>query len=108
VVLSARWHLKVLPRVLLTIRWKVSFAEARQVARDLLILGEAVREVREQQGLSVGALAAATGVDEERIAALEDGKLDPDYELLIGLADGIGVRPATFFLRAEELSRDAP
>lgn len=102
-VLSARRYLKRLPRVLFTVRWRVAFAEAGQVARDLLVLGEAVRGVREQQGISVAALAVSTGVDEERIVALEDGRLDPDYELLITLAEGIGVRVSAFVLRAEDL-----
>jgi DNA-binding XRE family transcriptional regulator len=106
VVLSTRWYLKRLPRVLLTIRWRVSFAEAGQAARDSLILGEAVREVREQQGISIPTLAVDTGLDQELIVALEDGKLDPDYELLLRLAEGIGVRVSAFVFHVEGLGGD--
>ena len=77
--------------------------EIRQAEKDLLLLGEAFREIRERHGLSVGALAGATGVDGLRIVALEEGCLDPDYELLLTLAEGIGIRPSVFFLRAQEL-----
>jgi transcriptional regulator with XRE-family HTH domain len=71
----------------------------------LLLLGRAIREVREEQGFSVGELAGATGVARKRIAAVEDGRFDPEYDLLIALAEGIGVRPSAFFVRAEVLCR---
>jgi transcriptional regulator with XRE-family HTH domain len=79
-------------------------ARGRQSEKDLLFLGEAFREFREQHGLSAGELAAATGIDGLRIVALEEGCLDPDYELLLTLAEGIGVRPSVLFLRAQELA----
>jgi len=47
------------------------------------------------------------GVDRACIEALEAGRLDADYELLLTLADGIGVRPSAFFGRAEELGAAA-
>ncbi len=81
---------------------------ADQQQRDLLVLGKAVREVREQHGFAAGDLAAAAGVAPARVTALEDGLLDPDYELLLALAKSMGIRPTAFFVRAEHLgSRDA-
>ncbi len=62
-----------------------------------------MREVREQHGLSAHDLAAASGVDPARVAALEEGRLDPDFELLLTLAKSMGIRPTAFFVRAEEL-----
>jgi transcriptional regulator with XRE-family HTH domain len=74
----------------------------------LILLGRAIREVREQHGLSAHDLAAASGVAPARVAALEDGQLDPDFELLLALAKSMGIRPTALFVRAEELgSRDA-
>lgn len=46
--------------------------EVRQEEKDLLFLGEAFREFREQRGLSAGKLAAATGIDGLWIVALEE------------------------------------
>ncbi|HEY3865339.1 MAG TPA: helix-turn-helix domain-containing protein [Solirubrobacteraceae bacterium] len=69
----------------------------------MLLLGAAFCEVREQRGIGVGELAGVTGVARARIEALEEGRLDADYELLLTLAQGIGVRVSTFFLRADEL-----
>ncbi len=64
--------------------------------------------MREQHGLSAHDLAAASGVAPARVAALEDGQLDPDFELLLALAESMGIRPTALSVRAEELgSRDA-
>ena len=80
---------------------------ADQQQRDLLVLGKAIQEVREQHGLDVADLAAAAGMAPARVAALESGRLDPDFELLLALAKSMGIRPTAFFVRAEELgSRD--
>jgi transcriptional regulator with XRE-family HTH domain len=59
---------------------------------ELLRLAETFRQVREQQRLSVPELAARTGIDVEHISALEAGQLDPTFDVLLALADGMGVR----------------
>ena len=71
--------------------------------RTLLVLGQAVRQVREEQGWKTDELAVATGIAQAQIQALEAGRLDPDYDLLLALAEGLGVRPSALFIRAEEL-----
>ncbi|HEY1833517.1 MAG TPA: helix-turn-helix transcriptional regulator [Solirubrobacteraceae bacterium] len=71
--------------------------------QDLIPLGLAIRELREQRGLQAGDLAAAAGVDLGRLEALEDGRLDPGFQLLLALAQAMGVRTSTIFVRAEEL-----
>jgi ribosome-binding protein aMBF1 (putative translation factor) len=76
-------------------------------SREALVnLGIAVRELREQQGLSAQDLAGAAGVPLARIAAIEDGQFDPDFELLLMLADGMRVRPSASIRRAEELDAE--
>jgi transcriptional regulator with XRE-family HTH domain len=79
---------------------------ARQQRHDLLILGEAVREIRVRRNFSADDLAAASGVSARRLAALEEGRLDVEVDLLFKLARGMGVRPSLFFRRAEELAAD--
>jgi transcriptional regulator with XRE-family HTH domain len=74
-----------------------------QEAEELARLGQAIRELREQRGLSQSELEATVGVGERRIQALEDGRLDPDYVLLVRLAKALGVRPGALLLRAEAL-----
>ena len=47
---------------------------------------------RHQQGVSVADLAARTGIDVSQISDLEAGRFDPTYDVMIALADGMGVR----------------
>jgi transcriptional regulator with XRE-family HTH domain len=77
---------------------------ARQQQQDLLILGQAVRELRMQRQRSIRNLATVSGVSPRRLAALEEGRLDPDLPLLDALARGLGVRRPEIFLRAEQLA----
>ncbi len=74
--------------------------------RHLRNLGEAARQLREQRGSTAAELAAALGVEEGYVRALEAGERDPDYELLFTLARALDVRPATLIGRAEELARE--
>ena len=53
--------------------------------------------------MSIGDLAAATGLAHTVIQSLERGRRNPSYETLLALADGLGVRASSFVIRAEEL-----
>ncbi len=59
---------------------------------ELIRFGEAFRRAREREGVSVADLAARTGIDAQQINALEVGRLDPAFDVMCALADGIGVR----------------
>jgi transcriptional regulator with XRE-family HTH domain len=76
---------------------------SKQQEQHLLVLGQAIGQLRSELGLSTGELAAATGIEQARIQALEAGRFNPDYELLLALAEGLGGRPSAFVIRAEEL-----
>jgi transcriptional regulator with XRE-family HTH domain len=71
---------------------------------ELALLGQTIRELREQRGLKQGELADTVGVAERRVQALEDGRLDPDYVLLVRVAKALHVRPGSLVSRAEELA----
>jgi len=45
-----------------------------------------IRRMREQAGLSQGALAAAVGVSRQTINAIETGRYDPSLTLAVRLA----------------------
>lgn len=70
---------------------------------DLPALGRAVRGRREQLGMSADELAGAVGISRQRIHALETGHLDPTYEVLLALAEGLGIQPSTLVTLAEQL-----
>jgi transcriptional regulator with XRE-family HTH domain len=91
IVISAIWEL-FLPA-----------SEHRDV--DLLVLGRAVRRMREQRGMSADELAGATSIGRERVDALETGRLDPTYELLLTLAEGLDMQPSALMILAEQLKR---
>ena len=75
--------------------------------KGLALLGRAVRELREARQMSQTELAAAVGVEQLRIDALELGRLDPDYVLLVRLAKALGVGPGALVVRAEKLASEA-
>jgi len=62
------------------------------VRADLIRFGQTIRQVREREGVSVADLAARTGIDAQRINAIEAGQIDPALDVMIALAEGIGVR----------------
>ena len=72
--------------------------------QKLNALGRAISQIRHERGMHMEELATASGVGRVSIHMLETGRLDPRYELLLALADGLGVRPSAFVIRAEELA----
>jgi transcriptional regulator with XRE-family HTH domain len=82
-------------------------SESQATPDDLLLLGHAIRETRTERSIGVAELAGAAGVEPSDIRDLEDGRLDPTYDLLLALADGLSVQPSTLVLRAEALREDA-
>lgn len=81
-------------------------SRAEPDGHDLRVLGRAIREAREQRGVSLEALAAASGIARGELAAIEAGRLDPGYRRLRRVAAGLGVRPLALMLRVEELDAD--
>jgi transcriptional regulator with XRE-family HTH domain len=53
--------------------------------------------------MSADELAGATGMSRQRIDALETGHLDPTYEQLLAIADGLGTQPSVLVTVAEQL-----
>jgi transcriptional regulator with XRE-family HTH domain len=58
---------------------------------ELIRFGQKIGQVREREGVSVAELAARSGVDATQINALEAGRFDPPFDVMIALADGVGV-----------------
>jgi transcriptional regulator with XRE-family HTH domain len=83
--------------------WGLFLSESGHRDADLTLLGRAVRRMREQRGMSVEELAGATGTHRKRVEALETGRLNPSYELLLALAEGLGVQPSALVTLAEQL-----
>jgi DNA-binding XRE family transcriptional regulator len=84
---------------------EISLCENPHGAPELSVLGRAVRLTRERRNLSTDELARAIAIPRENIAALESGCLDPTYELLVAIAEGLGTQPSALVLLAEQLGR---
>lgn len=69
-------------------------------------LGQAVRRLREQQSMSAEQLAEATGMTRQRIDLLETGRLDPTYEQLLALADGLGTQLSVLAAFAARIAKE--
>ncbi len=87
----------------------------RKTRKDELLPGPsteafvaAMRAVREERGVSVADAAAGAGVSPGRLASVEAGRREPDYELIVQLADALGVKPVAFVHRAEVLDTTKP
>jgi transcriptional regulator with XRE-family HTH domain len=53
--------------------------------------------------MSAEELARAAGITRKRIDALETGYLDPTYELLLAVAEALGIQPSALVTLAEQL-----
>jgi transcriptional regulator with XRE-family HTH domain len=61
----------------------------------------AMRAMREERGVSLANAATAAGVTPGRLASVEAGRREPDYDLILGVGDALGVRPSEFVHRGE-------
>lgn len=71
--------------------------------RALIAFGRAVRQLREQQGMSVESVAAAAGIADGELEAVEAGRLDPGYRGLLHIPAALGITSTALLLRVEEL-----
>jgi transcriptional regulator with XRE-family HTH domain len=70
---------------------------------ELIALGRAVRQIREQRDMSMSELAGAVGVQQRCVEELEAGQFDPPFDVLVALAKGLGVGGVEFMAVVEEL-----
>jgi transcriptional regulator with XRE-family HTH domain len=69
--------------------------------RWLIALGRAIRQLRAERNISADELAAAAGLTSRRLDAIESGRFDPRYDVLLALARGLGVKAAELLGRAD-------
>jgi len=82
----------------------------RSPGQELAAFGQAVRQLREQRGMSLDALSAASRLprrrkmSSRRIGRVEAGEVDPHYDEMIALADELSDRNAERVGDAEALA----
>jgi transcriptional regulator with XRE-family HTH domain len=70
--------------------------------RELLPIGEVLRQARQKAGLTQEALGFASEVDRTYISYLENGHKSPTLEMLARLSQVLGVAVSELVRRAEK------
>jgi ribosome-binding protein aMBF1 (putative translation factor) len=81
-------------------------AEQADKDRELIALGQAVRELRSERNMSKRELATTAGLTRSLLDAIEAGQHDPTYERLLLLAVALGVKPSAIANRSEASVKD--
>jgi len=76
-------------------------ARTEDQRRELLALGQAIRELRTERNMSAAELAAACGFTPRRMGSLEAGRVDPNYGGLVALTRGLGVKASELLGRTD-------
>ena len=66
-------------------------------------LGRAVRAIRGERGITQEQLAETTGFDQAWISRLERGSVNPTWQNVVRLAEGLGVGVGELAMRAESV-----
>jgi transcriptional regulator with XRE-family HTH domain len=70
--------------------------------------GQAIRELREEQGISQEAFAMKCGVDRSHYGGMERGERNPNLTSVFKIAKALGIRPSEIHARAEQLQIASP
>lgn len=74
---------------------------------ELIALGRTIREIRHERSIDAGDLAAAAGIVPTHLDAIEAGRSEPPYDVLLALACGLGIQPGMLVHRASNLDTSA-
>lgn len=72
-----------------------------------MTLGERIRNIREEKGLSLRKLSEIAGISASLLSQIETNKVDPSLSTLHKIAQGLGIPPLFLFLLDESLSNGA-
>lgn len=76
---------------------------AKPRSPDHAALGEAVRRMRREAGLSQEQLAERASTDFTQVGGIERGQRNPSYSTLLRLAAGLGTSVSTILALADEI-----
>jgi transcriptional regulator with XRE-family HTH domain len=65
--------------------------------------GQAIRELREERGISQEAFALKSGIDRSHYGGMERGERNPSLTSIIKIANALDVRPSDIHARAERI-----
>lgn len=67
-------------------------------------LGQAIRQLRVERGLSQERLGLDAGLDRTYVSSIERGHRNPTFDTLVKIADVLGVGPGDLLARWQEIS----
>jgi transcriptional regulator with XRE-family HTH domain len=67
--------------------------------------GDALRELREERGLSQEAAALTCGIDRSYFGKIERGEKNPTLDTIWKIADAFDTQPSALLARAEKAGR---
>lgn len=65
-------------------------------------IGQKIKQAREQQGLSMNALAKRSGAAQSALSEIEKGRRQPTFEVLNRIVSGLGYTLSDFFSETKE------
>lgn len=65
--------------------------------------GRAIRELREERGVSQEAFALRCGIDRSHYSGIERGERNPSLGAVFKIADALAVAPSEIHARAEQI-----
>ncbi len=75
--------------------------------KELITLGRAIREVRDERSMDPDDLSAAAGIERVRLDAIEAGRAGPPYDVMLALARGLCIEPVGRVRRAGKPHKSA-
>lgn len=61
------------------------------------VVGQNIGTLREERGMSQASFARTISVDRSYINGIENGKYNPSFDILVKIANGLGVPLSSFF-----------
>lgn|SRR5580700_3481608 len=75
--------------------------------QELIALGRVIREVRNERSINPSDLAAEVGIERGQLDAIETGRFDPSYGVLLALVRGLGIDASTLVNQARSPNKGA-
>lgn len=89
-------------RQLMINRFESVFSFQRDPIQNRVIMGDRIRELREQKGMDIMTLAFKSNIQPNTLKRIEAGKFSADLDILTQIAQGMGMKIDFVELKNEE------
>jgi len=78
---------------------------SKQYEKNLMCIGEAIRQVRKQKGMTIEDFAGESDINAKYISRIENGKRNITLNTLLKICEGLDIKPSKLHEMAEEIQR---